>query len=85
MSGFVCSDSMVMLTNIHDFYLPILIYVQRGSYGGRDRSPNRRNNYRQRSRSRSPRRNRAGASSDRGERRPHKRLRDNSPLPRGER
>lgn len=62
-----------------------MIYVQRGSYGARDRSPNRRNNYRQRSRSRSPRRNRAGASSDRSERRPHKRIRDNSPLPRGER
>lgn len=62
-----------------------MLYNQRGSYGGRDRSPNRRNNYRQRSRSRSPRRNRAGASSDRGERRPHKRLRENSPLPRGER
>lgn len=60
-------------------------HVQRGSYGARDRSPNRRNNYRQRSRSRSPRRNRAGASSDRGERRPHKRLRDSSPQPRGER
>ena len=59
--------------------------TQRGNYGGRDRSPNRRNNYRQRSRSRSPRRNRQGASSDRNERRPHKRLRENSPLPRGER